>query len=342
MSISPMSGASAPAQCKGKDEKALEQAKKKSTAEMNDPARKAREEQTLNAYGQKLRADVTQKSSGVTASTPAKSLLTGNRLNYMRSDEKDPEKDAARAVRNQAMRVPSLEMVQHMNQSVQDPANRSQSIKSLANGAKDLPDTPEIRAARSKAVDNIRLWLGMLRNDPRTMEHYQMQRDKVYAPMGDFDANTNKGGIVGGSRHAGLYALNDMFLRGTAKELYDDSRKHRDSEGNTNAIGHAIIDRTSDMMAMMNAVFAKTGNLQDMDEQERTVYDMMMAMDAPAAPAAPAVDPYGGQTHGARPTASSGSDWSRMTPQDWMAVAPSQTYDGPDPGKKKKWYQFWK
>ena len=44
---------------------------------------------------------------------------------------------------------------------------------------------------------------------------------------------------------------------------------------------------------------------------------------APAAvPAAPA-DPFGGQTHGARPTATSGRDWSRGTVQDWLNAAPA-------------------
>ena len=80
LSISPMSSASAPAQCKSRQEK------KEEKARAEKEARFAQYTQDIKSYGEKFRGEVNKASKGVTPDMSTKDLISGNRLSYMRNN----------------------------------------------------------------------------------------------------------------------------------------------------------------------------------------------------------------------------------------------------------------
>ena len=289
--IAPMSGASAPAQCKSRGEKVAEkrmnatvnpEKAQRSQAAAANSAQMTDERAAMAAYGAELRADVNEKSQGVTEATTNFELLSGNRLNYMRNNEKSSTRQKKKEILYDAMDYTSDRYVQYlsqtsgldgiyeetdqMGQNLSSPGQVKTVIRDIENNRAVDPDRKNralaIRAKEdAKATKDLGIWMKMLEEDPHALEQFKMQVNEVYAPMGDFDAQTNKGGIVGGAQHAGLYALNDMFLRGGNDKLRDPHASKRNGLG----------------MGLMNRVFAKVGDLDTMTPEERKLYDMMMA-----------------------------------------------------------------
>ena len=244
----------------------------------------------LDAYGQKLRSAVTAASQNVTADTSAKDLLTGNRLNYMRSNEpRDQEKKQKKEVTNRALQGVNTALVEHLKQStmpeifqgdIMSPGELSTKIKEDPTNERYLEmqrKSDEISAAE------IEHWLDLMQQDPKAMEHFRNHVERVYRPMGAFDPENNKGGIVGGEKNSGVYALNDLFLRSSAPNATP-----------VTGSGSGGTVRAQMGMRFMNRVFNKTGDVDSMDPNERKVYGRMLdfGTQAPAVqPAAQESDP---------------------------------------------------
>ena len=236
------------------------------------------EDAVLDAYGQRLRSEITAASQNVTADTPANELLTGNRLYYMRSNSNDQEKGQKKQVTDTAMRGVNEALAEHMRQSTLPEMFQQGEIRSpgqLATALRADPTNERLlemqRQSDEIGASEIEQWLNLMRADPRAMSHFDKQVEKVYRPMGAFDPQNNKGGIVGGEQNAGIYALNDLFLRSSGP--FASIASGGNSPGSM---------RTQMGMKLMNRMFNKTGDVDSMDENERRIYDQMLQMSAPA------------------------------------------------------------
>lgn len=291
MSIAPMSSASAPAQCKiGKHKP------KKGGAPAPQQAAPAPapapalapdldENAVLDAYGAKLRQEVNDASQNVTADSTPRNLLTGNRLHYMRSNTKDQEKLQKQQLTEKIMHGVNESFAQHMKNSTMPEIFQGEFSKPghLDSALHENPTDARLldmqRQSDEISAGELGHWLDLMQQDPEAMRFLQNQTERVYRPMGSFDPVNNKGGIVGGEQNAGIYALNDLFLRSSGS--YASVRSGGESAG-------AI--RTQMAMKFMNRMFNKTGDVDSMDDNERRVYDRMLQMSNPA-PAAAAPEP---------------------------------------------------
>ena len=270
MSISPMSSASAPAQCKSRKEK------KEEKARAEKEARFAQYGQDVKAYGEKLRGEVTEASEGVTPDTSIKDLISGNRLGYMRSNSGpegsanyDKVKATLRADTNEVTAAVSQQFADYMQNMPQanDVYDRDDrdiaSSLTVSNTLARNPNHAGALAVRAKenaiGREDIGAWLQMMEQDEDAMRMLRMQTDEIYRPLGDFDAQSNKAGIVGGTKHAGIYAMNDMFLRSVSPKGASVNTKR-------NQISQSV----------MNRILVGSGDVDHMPQAEREIYDMMM------------------------------------------------------------------
>lgn len=298
MSIAPMSSASAPAQCKigkHKPKKGGTPAPQQAApapAPVPAPAPDLDENAVLDAYGAKLRQEVNGASQNVTADSTPRDLLTGNRLLYMRSNTKDQEKLQKKQLTEMIMHGVNESFAQHMKNSTMPEIFQGEFSKPghLDSALHDNPTDARLldmqRQSDEISAGELGRWLDLMQQDPEAMRFLQNQTERVYRPMGSFDPVNNKGGIVGGEQNAGIYALNDLFLRSSGS--YASVRSGGESAG-------AI--RTQMAMKFMNRMFNKTGDVDSMDDNERRVYDRMLQMTNPAPAAAP--QPASAQAAGA-------------------------------------------
>ena len=364
LSISPMSSASAPAQCKSRQEK------KEEKARAEKEARFAQYTQDIKSYGEKFRGEVNKASKGVTPDMSTKDLISGNRLSYMRNNSGavgsanyDEVKATLRADTNEATAAVSQQFTEHMKNmpqanDVYDPNNRdTASGMTVSNTLARDPNHAEALAvrARENAIgrEDIGAWLQMMEQDEDAMRMLRLQTDEIYRPLGAFDAQSNKGGIVGGEKHAGFYAMNDMFLRSVSpKSALVNTKRNQISQ------------------SVMNRILVGTGDVDHMPQAEREIYDMMMGFlertginpaQAQTASAlltpAPAVQTAAQESDSeSNPEADQLTQLDQSDPVAAMMMRVSigernaeaaQAQAAPAPAaqaapKKKKWWQFWK
>ena len=157
LSISPMSSASAPAQCKSRQEK------KEEKARAEKEARFAQYTQDIKSYGEKFRGEVNKASKGVTPDMSTKDLISGNRLSYMRNNSGavgsanyDEVKATLRADTNEATAAVSQQFTEHMKNmpqanDVYDPNNRdTASGMTVSNTLARNPNHAEALAVRAR------------------------------------------------------------------------------------------------------------------------------------------------------------------------------------------------
>ena len=193
----------------------------------------------------------------------------------------------------------------------------------------------------------------MMEQDEDAMRMLRLQTDEIYRPLGAFDAQSNKGGIVGGEKHAGFYAMNDMFLRSVSpKSSLVNTKRNQISQ------------------SVMNRILVGTGDVDHMPQAEREIYDMMMGFlertginpaQAQTASAlltpAPAVQTAAQESDSeSNPEADQLTQLDQSDPVAAMMMRVSiaernaeaaQAQAAPAPAaqaapKKKKWGQFWK
>ena len=163
----------------------------------------------------------------------------------------------------------SQQFTEHMKNmpqanDVYDPNNRdTASGMTVSNTLARNPNHAEALAvrARENAIgrEDIGAWLQMMEQDEDAMRMLRLQTDEIYRPLGAFDAQSNKGGIVGGEKHAGFYAMNDMFLRSVSpKSSLVNTKRNQISQ------------------SVMNRILVGTGDVDHMPQAEREIYDMMM------------------------------------------------------------------
>ena len=188
--------------------------------------------------------------AGINQNSVGQDVGSGNRFVFMRGNDKGLKNYLAMLKKAGA----------GTNQSMLQP---------LAAGLESLPDTKysestgdERAAYNNQALEDFDTYLASAAQDEHMMDALRQSAD-FYSGLGEYDAEKNPGGMVGGREEALHRGLNDMLLRSFFPAVMTNP------EVNANANKGKVLSRANAMMKLQTSALAQSlGGQGDYSEQE--------------------------------------------------------------------------
>ena len=127
----------------------------------------------------------------------------------------------------------------------------NQLMENVTTGKAPQEQVDMLDAYENMAMGDISTMLNLFGKDANAMDAIKTSSEG-YMSLGEFNAETNRSGLVAGKKEALFRSLNDFMLRNVNKDLTMNAALNKDPDAK-----RRNIDRTQIMMSLMNKSLTK-------------------------------------------------------------------------------------